>query len=475
MLYSRLFPGLRIVSRSHPQASLTRRHGRPWLRVPPLAAVAAALALGGTVRMAAADPPEVLTPEVVERWVQIMRAHQPALAASGERSRAAALNAEGIRRFEDPEVRVGGAIFSPEGMNPSEFGNLVYGVEQKLPVLGKETANRRRAEAQAAVETARTSALLQAFRRDLSIALFTAALAGRRVALAQEDLVALEAGRTVAEARYGAGEGTSVEVLRLQSETARRTTDLASAEDDLRAARASVNRWLGRGPEAPLPAFGLPDPAPLVPYSPQLLRLARLAEPQLRILDREREAAEAELVVSRRRRRPDLGLGVEGWQYGGDGGFRQGMFTLSLNLPWLNQDRYRRDIERDAARVRASGLDARDRELELEEELYRLTTRIAAERRTVLAYRDDIVPRARAADAAAVAAWTSGRGTLSEVFDTRRARLEAELEEARAIAGQWIALGELLLCCGLEELDALWDSGSKAETATAPALPVTGR
>ncbi|MCW5558774.1 MAG: TolC family protein [Verrucomicrobiae bacterium] len=446
----------------------------------PLAAhaISALLAFAGAsflaTRSLAGDPPEVLTPAVVAGWTERMYTNHPALAAAAERSRASRLHAEGVRRFADPEVRFGGAIYSPQGMSPAMQGNLVYGVEQKLPFLGKETADRRLADAESKVESARSTALAQSYRRDLSAALFATALAERIAILAREDLQALQVNEAAATVRYGAGEGASVDVLRLQSEVARRTSELASAEQGVQAARALVNRWLGFAPESPLPSFALPEPAPLVPYSARLVRLARLAEPGLSILDRERDAAEAGLVVSRRQRRPDVGVGVEGWQYGGDGGFRQGMFTVSLNLPWFNRDRYRKDIERDTARLQAVNLDVRSRELELDEELYRFTTRIATARRTALAYREEILPRARAAESAAGAAWASGRGSLTDVLATRRARIETVLEEARAIADQWTALSELLLCCGLEELEALWDPALLTETTPeASAMPST--
>ena len=427
------------------------------------------LLIAGMLSSSAAPPepiPEILTPDQVGRWVEVMRTNHPALAAATQRSRAATLNAAGIRRFEDPEVRFGGAIYSPRGMNPAEQGNLVYGIEQKLPILGKETAARERAEAQAGAEAARTAALLQEFRRDLAGALFTAALAERAVALGRDDLKALEAGTTSAENRTAAGDGSSVDVLRLQSEVARRSTELQAVQQGLEAARAAVNRWLGRPPESPLPSFALPEPAPTVTFSPYLVALALKAEPRLRVLDQERSVAAADLTVSRRQRRPDLGVGVEGWQYAGDGGFRQGMFTVSLNLPWFNRDRYRRDIHRDEARLEAARLDTQDRELAVSEEIFRLTTRLSATRSAAVTYRDTIRPRATAAYAAALGAWTSGRGSLTDVLDTRRARLDAELEEARAIAEQWTALSELLLCCGLEEMEALWEPPAAAMPAS---------
>lgn len=414
-------------------------------------------------------PPEVLTSSSINQWVEMMRAHYPALAAATERSRAATYNAGGIRRFEDPKFLVGGAVYSAEGMNPAEQGNLIYGIEQALPIMGKETAARRKAEAQAGVESARVELVFQESRRDLTTALFASALAFRTVELGREDVKAIQASLASAETRYRSGEGTSVDVLRLQSELARRVNEVTNSEQGLRAAQAGVNRWLGRPPESPLPPFSLPAPAASLTLTPEIIRFALRSEAGLHVLDRERTVAESSLTSSRRQRRPDLGLGVAGNQYSGDGGFRQGQFTLSVSLPWFNRERYRRDIQRDEAQVEAVKLDTSTRELALREEIFRLTTTIAAARRTAVSYREEILPQSEAAHGAALSAWTSGRGTLTDVLDTRRARLLAQLEEARAIAEQWTALGDLILCCGLGDLDALFQLDGSAAVPSSPA------
>lgn len=416
-------------------------------------------------------PPEVLSPPVISRWVEVMRTNLPALAAAGERSRAATYNAQGVRRFEDPKALFGGAVYSPNGMNPSEEGNLIYGIEQPLPILGKETAAQRKAQAQAGVEAARVELVFQESRRDLTAALFAAALARRTVELGREDLDALRANVAAAEARFRSGEGTTVDVLRLQSELARRETEVRTSAQALAAAQAAVNRTLGRDPEVPLPPLTLPAPAGELPMTPELTRLALRSEAGLRVLDRERTAAESSLTASRRQRRPDLGFGVAGRQYSGDGGFRQGQFTLSVSLPWFNRERYRRDIQRDEAQLEAVRLDTAGRELGLREEIYRLHTTIEAARRAALSYRNEILPQTEAARAAALSAWMSGRGSLTDVLDTRRARLQAQVEEARAIAEQWSALGELVLCCGLGDLDSLFQLSGHSASQNAPTAP----
>lgn len=415
------------------------------------------------------DPPAgALGPDEIALWVEVMRTNLPALAAAGERSRAASLNADGVRRFADPKFLVGGTVYTAQGMNPSEEGNLIYGVEQPLPIMGKETAARRKEDAQAGVEAARTELVFQEARRDLTVALFEAALSRRSLELGEADLDALRSNLAAAEARFRSAEGTTVDVLRLQSEFARRTAEVRNSGQVLAAAQAGVNRWLGRSPEVPLPSFSLPDPASPLSVNEKLIQLALRSEASLKLLDRERIAAESSLTASRRQRRPDLGLGITGRQYSGDGEFRQGQFVLSVSLPWFNRGRYRKDIQRDVARVEAVRLDTTDRELGLREEIFRLTTRIDAERRTALSYHDEIVPQSEAAHRAALDAWTSGRGTLTDVLDTRRARLTAQVEEARAVAAQWSALGELVLCCGLGDLESLLQFSSVDSGPPAP-------
>ena len=51
--------------------------------------------------------------------------------------------------------------------------------------------------------------------------------------------------------------------------------------------------------------------------------------------------------------------------------------------------------------------------------------------------------------------WTSGRAELRYRRAVRRQRVEAEKAEVRATAEYWMAVSELLLCCGLEDLETV--------------------
>ena len=404
---------------------------------------------------AVSPPLTVLTPALVSAYSETLRTNHPGLRAARSRATAAALAAQSVRRWEDPMAKVGGSVFNRAWMDPQEQGDVAYGVEQRLPLMGKEKAARQLAEAEAALTTEEAEAQFQELRRDLAQALFAAALAAESLRIGEEDLVWADRMVAVAEARYTSGLGTQFEVLRLQSDRARRAARLANERSLLESRRSAVNRLLGLDPLAAQPAFQLPELAVPVAFTTNLVRLALAYEPRLKVLGRMRRSAEASVAVSQRASRPDISLGVDGLNYSGSGGFRQGMFSLSFNLPWFNRANYRREQLRDRARLGAVADDQMAMALAVQAEIHHLTVEIAATQRDAVALRDEVLPRAQQALDVAQAAWTNGRGMMNDVLEARRMLLDSRLMFAQAVAEQWSALSELVLCCGLGDLEAL--------------------
>jgi len=139
------------------------------------------------------------------------------------------------------------------------------------------------------------------------------------------------------------------------------------------------------------------------------------------------------------------------------------MVVLSVSLPWFNRSKYQAAIKRDALKAEAARQDLEDLELSLVEELRRLTAKIENARREALLYRDDIIPRSQSALESARAGWETGRDRLRDLLEARRMLLEARLMKARATAEQFEMLSELVLCCGIADLDALKMVGSGVE------------
>src|SRR6185295_11363416 len=131
------------------------------------------------------------------------------------------------------------------------------------------------------------------------------------------------------EERYRVGSATLTDVLRIQNERAKRAEQLRTDETMREHAQLALNRLLNRDLHTAWPILELPAVAKPIEYSERLVALALQSEPKLKWMQRQVKQAEAVTLQTERKRLPDVSVGVEGRQYSGDGGFREGMFSVS--------------------------------------------------------------------------------------------------------------------------------------------------
>ncbi|MFN3409900.1 MAG: TolC family protein [Limisphaerales bacterium] len=421
----------------------------------------AANAAEATERRARSDAPAPdgtivpLTPAFINQLADELYTNSPALAAAFARTNAAAHAVTAVRTWEDPMVRGGYMFADNQDMMRMDEGDLFYGVEQKLPLWGKPQAMRRMAQAELGVAAADADLRFQRLRFELARALFRAALAFEGVRIGEEDLAWVEKMRAVADARFRSGDGALTEVLRLQNEQSRRADQLTTSRAQLRQEEVALNRLLNRPPETRWPKLALPEVAASVGYSERLVQMAFTYAPELRKMREEVRVADAAVNKARRDRYPEISLGVDARNDSNNGDWRQTEVMLNVSLPIFNRGRYRADIAREEARRKAAELEVADLELATRLEVHGLTVKIDAARREALLYRGEILPRSEQALAAAQSAWQSGNGMFLDVLEARRMLLEARLMTARAVSEQWQMLAELVLCCGLADLEAL--------------------
>src|SRR4029079_6808948 len=158
----------------------------------------------------------VVTPEYLNQLTEEMRTNHPALRAAYARTNAAAAGVGAVRTWEDPMVRVGG--MGAREMMRAEDGDIIYGVEQKLPLFNKPGLSRRVAQAEMATQAAEAEDRVQNLRKDLAKAAFRAALAGQVVAIGEQDLAWLDAMRQSMESKQRSGQASLIEVLQLENE-----------------------------------------------------------------------------------------------------------------------------------------------------------------------------------------------------------------------------------------------------------------
>ena len=397
----------------------------------------------------------VISTDYINGLIAEGRTNNPSLKAADSRLRSATLNAEAVRSWEDPTAMVGGSTFSSRGFDPAQEGDLAYGIEQKLPLWGRPRLTRRAAQAETSMRQAELNYHVQQLRRDISKELLATALAERIVDIGEQDLAWLEATVKAVEAKYRDGQAALADTLQIENELAERNDRLRTDRHLLAHEYFNLNRLLNRAVDSSWPPLQLPPAAPAIPFSAKLLSLALANEPKLKVMEQEIKQAEAAAELTRRTRLPDVSFDVEGRQYSGDGGFREGDFTLRFSLPWFNGDKYRKDYDRDKEKQNSSEQEREDQVWMVREELHHLSVEIEASRREALLYSGEITMRAEQALTSRLSDWETGHGTFRDVLDARRMLLDSELMSARAVAEENEMFAELLLWSGLENVEAL--------------------
>lgn len=416
----------------------------------------------------ASATPLQITPALVNQFAEEMATNHPALLAAQARTNAAAANVKSVRTWEDPMARVGG--MAADEMMRQENGDLIYGLEQKLPLFGKPGAMRKMAAAELAVEAATAGMKFQTLRSDLAKAFFRAALADESIAIAEQDLAWLNVNIKVVEESYRAGRARLMDVLTLQNEQSKRVEQLKTDRDNRAQALRVVNRFLNRNLDTAWPTLQLPPLAGPVAFTPKLVGYAIDQAPELKTMREEVHVAEAAANVARKERWPDVTVGFQNRTYVRDSDLRSTEVMLGFSIPLGNSGKYRSAIRREEEKRKAAEFEAQNAAQAVRTEVHALVVKISAARREALLYRDQIIPRSEQALASAKAMFESG-GALRDVLDARRMWLEGKLMYTRAVAEQYEMLSELVLCCGLGDLEALQMVGAAPETETETSKP----
>lgn len=225
-----------------------------------------------------------------------------------------------------------------------------------------------------------------------------------------------------AESEYRAGRGSQPEVLMAHANVAMFDDRAAEAQRKARNARAMLARWVGD--EAARGKLGAkPD---LSATSARGHEEALAGHPQIEVLDRSREMAEAEARLARANRKPDWSVEFA-WQ---ERPSRFGdMFTVgvSIPLPWDRANRQDRELAAKLAQAEQAQA-ARDEALRQHAaEVRTMLNEWESNRSRLARYDREILPLARSRLEASIAAYRGGKSTRSEVLAALRAELDARL------------------------------------------------
>jgi outer membrane protein TolC len=396
-----------------------------------------------------------ITSEFVDTLVREAKTQNPGLEAAISRVGAAKYAVAAVRTWEDPTAYFGLWVSSSRGFEASQEGNLIYGLDQKLPLYGRPDLMRKVADADASREEFAADFQTQKLRRDLVVALSGLALASREAEVSDEDLSWLDATLDAVDHRYRVGQASQVDWLKIQTARAIAVDDLKTKNQERDHSALALNRLLNRNLHTNWPRLAVSSLQPPIYYTEQLVAAALAAEPELKVMREESASAQAAADLTRKRRLPDVSVDVQARQYSGDGGLREGTATVSFSVPWLNRNRYDDDWRRDQQRKRASDFAATDYALTIREELHHHVVDLDAARRQAVLYRDQLIPLTQQTLASSQTSWEHNIGPFQDILDAHRMLLAGDLALARALTDQARMLAEISFLTGSRDIRAL--------------------
>ena len=391
---------------------------RPWRKT----ALAFALALP---LLAAAAPLPLTFNEALRQAVarsrQLPAQDQAALAAQ-QMAIAAGQRPDPVLKAGIDNLPLGGR--DRFNLNGDAMTMRRIGIAQELTRADKLHWRAARQEREAGKAQAQRQATLAAIERETAIAWLNvyynrqmAAVLATQLELARQEIDA-------AEAAYRGGRGSQPGLLAARAALFALEDRASQARRDLDVAGNALARWTGG--DSALAESGLPD-LDNIALDPATLDTDIARRPQIAVLARQEEAAQADVQLAQANRHADWSVEVAFQQRGSAYG---NMLSVGLSLP-LQWDRPQRQDRELAARLALAGQAKDEREEALRDEL-------AATRALLIAWKNgrerserytrQLLPVLEQRNAAALAAYRGGKGTLADVLADRRGTIDARIE-----------------------------------------------
>jgi outer membrane protein TolC len=422
------------------QLSIWAKFGFLWAAVAlPLAALPAAAQEAVDAHL------EALLAEAAQNNPDLQALRREAEAARNRISPAGAL--------DDPMLEAGVLNYPVESRSfkTEDMTMKMIGVAQRLPYPGKRGLRRDVAEKEALAAEANLQELANRVRRDVKVAYFELGFVDESLRLAERNRRVLEQYLSIAEARYGVGQGTQADVLKAQTQVSKMLEELIKLGRERPMLEAELNRAAGRGGA---PGSVTPPPAQARAMSLALEELraaARANRPQLAAQQRMVDRNVAAVALAQKDYYPDFDLRFSYGQRDNSVDMkREDMisFTVAINLPvWGQSKRDPRVAEAEAMRAQAVTMyQARLNELDA-----MLRQQVAAAEqalKSVRLYETGLLPQARLTADASLAAYRVGRVDFFSLLDSRMTVFNAEVGYAASLAGYNKALGEIEFLVG---------------------------
>lgn len=407
-----------------------------------------------------------------ELYREVLSAN-PRIQVARSLTQAAQARVAGASRPPDPQLQLGLMNYSLPRLAPMPvLGMRQLQLMQMLPLGGKLTLAGRAASARATATGLRAEDVSWELRTQSAMAFYDLYATDRGLEVARESLRLLRDIAATAESMYRVGGGRQADVLRARVEIARMVEDTLRMQAMRQSMTARIDALLDRDPALEvghpvLPAF--PDTMPTRAW---LDSAARVTRPMIRAGLAEVRAADASAQLARKEIFPDLQIGVQYGQQGGEmgGTDRMGSLMLGASIPIFARSRQlQMRVEADAMRQMAVAEVASMR-AETGGRIGEAYAAVMRARSLANLYRTTVLPEAEATVASALSAYRVGSVDFMTLLDDRMTVNKYRQELNVLDAEQGKSWAELEMLVGTALLDATRRAGSRA----GPPAPQTG-
>jgi outer membrane protein, heavy metal efflux system len=378
--------------------------------------------------------PTDTTEAVLELVPLIQEAIQqnPEIAATQEQVLAMKERAPQVGALADPELKVQ-LWNTPDSLNVTQTQTVIYGVAQQFPFPGLLSKKAEVATREADQAEQRVAAKVREITAAVKTAFFELLFAHKAIEVHHEQQKLLRQFFDIANAKYGVGTRTQVDVLRAQVELSKISQQLPVLNQRRETAQAHLNTILDRDPQAPLGIPRAPHPQPLTRSLEELQEHALRLRPELQEADLAVTRFQSATQLAKLQYYPHLRVELQRWQnYHTDDGFG-GNVMVNIPFAFWTKPKYDAGVREAAAQVRSAQAKQQTLVTLTRFQVKDLVVQIQATQEVLELYRTTILPQSQQVLQAAHAGYRTDRTDFLDLIDAERALITFRLEYIRAL------------------------------------------
>ena len=247
----------------------------------------------------------------------------------------------------------------------------------------------------------------------------------REVLVQQRDEARLQI--EAADAAYRGGKGNQADVFAARTAVAQIEDRILQAERQIATATTALARWVGA--PAALPLGGMPR-IDQVPLAPQDLETRLAHHPQIQLMLKQEETAQAEAEIARANKKADWTVEL---MYSQRGSAYSNMLSVNLSVPlqWDQANRQDRELASKLAMVERMRAEREEATRSHVSEALAMLQEWQSDHDRLARYDNSLIPLAAERTRAAIAAYRGSAAPLYGVLEARRNEIDVRMERIR--------------------------------------------